>query len=159
MLYNHSLAFSQKSQLTDHYLTSIMYLIMHLLYTARDITSHALGTIMSSMGPYGVLGALGTSAMTYLLLQMLLADDSTSPRGRRASPEALTAMSNRQEQGQENGHTGHCHAPFPCPWRLYTPHNTSPRPSTPFGGPESMPRLTCITDGVSIADSTSPRGR
>ena len=93
MLYNHSLAFSQKSQLTDHYLTSIMYLIMHLFCTARDITSHALGTIMSSMGPYGVLGALGTSAMTYLLLQMLLADDSTSPRGRRASPQAADGTS------------------------------------------------------------------
>ena len=72
MLYNHSLAFSQKSQLTDHYLTSIMYLIMHLFYTARDITSHALGTIASAMGPCGALGALGTSAMSYLLLRLLL---------------------------------------------------------------------------------------
>ena len=33
-------------------------------------TSHALGTIVSAMGPYGALGALGTSAMTYLLLQL-----------------------------------------------------------------------------------------
>ena len=46
-----------------------MCLLMHLFYTARDITSHALGTIVSAMGPYGALGALGTSAMTYLLLQ------------------------------------------------------------------------------------------
>ena len=43
---------------------------MHLFYTARDITSHALGTIVSAMGPYGALGALGSSALTYLLLQM-----------------------------------------------------------------------------------------
>ena len=70
MLYNHSLAFSQKSQLTDHYLTSIMYLIMHLFYTARDITSHALGTIVSAMGPCGALGALGSSVLAYLLLQL-----------------------------------------------------------------------------------------
>ena len=69
MLYNNSLAFSQKSQPTDHYLTSVMYMIMHLFYTARDITSHALGTIVSAMGPYGALGALGSSALTYLLLQ------------------------------------------------------------------------------------------
>ena len=69
MLYNNSLAFSQKSQLTDHYLTSVMYLIMHLFCTARDITSHALGTIVSAMGPYGALGALGSSALAYLLLQ------------------------------------------------------------------------------------------
>ena len=54
----------------------------------------------------------------------------------------VSEMSNRQEQGQENGHTGHFHAPFPCPWRLSTPQNTSPRPSTPFGGTESMPRWT-----------------
>ena len=71
MLYNNSLAFSQKSQLTDHYLTSIMYLIMHLFYTARDITSHALGTIVSAMGPCGALGALGSSALAYLLLQLV----------------------------------------------------------------------------------------
>ena len=69
MLYNNSLTFSQKLQLTDHYLTSIMYLIMHLFCTARDISSHALGTIVSAMGPCGALGALGSSALTYLLLQ------------------------------------------------------------------------------------------
>ena len=50
-----------------------MYLIMHLFYTARDITSHALGTIVSAMGPCGALGALGSSALVvaYLLLQLL----------------------------------------------------------------------------------------
>ena len=46
-----------------------MCLLMHLFYTARDVTSHALGTIASAMGPCGVLGALGMSATTYLLLQ------------------------------------------------------------------------------------------
>ena len=47
-----------------------MCLLMHLFYTARDITSHALGTIASAMGPCGVLGALGTSTVIYLLLQL-----------------------------------------------------------------------------------------
>ena len=46
-----------------------MCLLMHLFYTARDTTSHALGTIASAMGPCGVLGALGTSTVIYLLLQ------------------------------------------------------------------------------------------
>ena len=75
MLYNNSLAFSQKLQLTDHYLTSAMCMIMHLFYTARDTTSHALGTIVSAMGPCGALGALGSSALAYLLLQLSLRSD------------------------------------------------------------------------------------
>ena len=48
-----------------------MYWIMHLFYTARDITSHALGTVVSAMGPCGALGAMGSSALSILLLQML----------------------------------------------------------------------------------------
>ena len=72
MLYNNSLAFSQKSQPTDHYLTSVMCLLMHLFYTARDTTSHALGTIVSAMGPCGALGALGSSVLAYLLLQLVM---------------------------------------------------------------------------------------
>ena len=47
-----------------------MYLIMHLFYTARDTTSHALGTIASAMGPCGALGALGMGVITYLLLRL-----------------------------------------------------------------------------------------
>ena len=49
-----------------------MCLLMHLFYTARDVTSHALGTIASAMGPCGVLGALGTSTVIYLLLQLCI---------------------------------------------------------------------------------------
>ena len=45
---------------------------MHLFCTARDVTSHALGTIVSAMGPCGALGALGSSALTYLLLQLVM---------------------------------------------------------------------------------------
>ena len=52
---------------------------MHLFYTARDITSHALGTIVSAMGPYGALGALGSSALAYLLLQMVMGLRATVP--------------------------------------------------------------------------------
>ena len=43
---------------------------MHLFCTARDYTSHALGTIASAMGPYGALGAMGSSALSILLLQL-----------------------------------------------------------------------------------------
>ena len=49
-----------------------MCLLMHLFFTARDTTSHALGTIASAMGPCGVLGALGTSIAAYLLLQLVM---------------------------------------------------------------------------------------
>ena len=70
MLYNNSLAFGPKSQPTDHYLTYVMCMSMHLFYAARDITSRTLGTIASAMGPCGALGVLGMSATTYLLLQI-----------------------------------------------------------------------------------------
>ena len=70
MLYNNSLAFSQKSQPTDHYLTSVMYMIMHLFYATFDITSRTLGTIASAMGPRGALGILGMGVTAYLLLRL-----------------------------------------------------------------------------------------
>ena len=111
MLYNHSLAFSQTSQPTDHYLTSVMCLLMHLFFTARDTTSHALGTIASAMGPCGVLGALGTSIAAYLLLQLVMGLRATvlrdillvrlpSPWMHSASPPVAAIRNWTQTRGQ-----------------------------------------------------------
>ena len=70
-----------------------MCLLMHLFYTARDTTSHALGTIASAMGPCGVLGALGTSTAIYLLLQLDVGGTRPAWVRGRPSPHA------RQEGG------------------------------------------------------------
>ena len=64
---------------------------MHLFYTARDITSHALGTIVSAMGPCGALGAMGSSALSILLLQFVLRAPSAQRLLKRSGKQSETS--------------------------------------------------------------------